>query len=269
MSDQRKDRFYFDTKFVGSPDGRVLRILAEYFGPLQRFRRNKIADTIVFFGSARIKSQEEAQDALKNAPKKISKKDKNLLKRDLDMSRYYEDARKLAFKLTKWSMGLKEKKKRFIITSGGGPGIMEASNRGASEAKGLAVGLNITLPFEASGNKWISKDLSLYFHYFFMRKFWFLYLSKALVIFPGGFGTLDELMELLTLIQTKKIRKKLPIVIYDSKFWKKVIDFDYLVEMGTISKEDMDLFYFADTIDDAYTYLTKEIVKAHLQGKNF
>ncbi len=269
MSDQKKDRFYYDSKFIGSPDGRVLRILAEYFGPLQRFRRNKIADTIVFFGSARIKSQEDAQNALKNAPKNMSKKEKDQLKRDFEMSRYYEDTRTLAYKLTKWSMGLKEKKKRFIITSGGGPGIMEAANRGASEANGLAVGLNITLPHEQSGNKWISKDLSLYFHYFFMRKFWFLYLSKALVIFPGGFGTLDELMELLTLIQTKKIRKKLPIVIYDSKFWKKVINFDYLVEMGTISKEDMELFYFADTIEDAYKYLTKEIVKAHLQGKNF
>jgi uncharacterized protein (TIGR00730 family) len=269
MSDQKKDRFYFDKKFVGSPDGRVLRILAEYFGPLQRFRRNKIADTIVFFGSSLIKSQEDTQNALKIAPKNMSKKEKSLLMRDVDMSRYYEDARTLAFKLTKWSMRLKEKKKRYIITSGGGQGIMEAANRGASEAKGLAVGLNITLPFEASGNKWISKDLSLYFHYFFMRKFWFLYLAKALVVFPGGFGTLDELMELLTLIQTKKIRKKVPVVIYDSKFWKKVVDFDYLLEMGTISEDDMDLFFFADTIDDAYKFLTKEIVKVHLQGKNF
>ncbi len=269
MPDQKKDRFYYDSKFIGSPDGRVFRILAEYFGPLQRFRRNKIADTIVFFGSARIKSQEEAQKAINIAPKNISKKDKSQLKHNAEMSRYYEDACKLAYKLTKWSMNLKEKRRRFIITSGGGPGIMEAANRGAAEAKGLAVGLNITLPFEAEGNKWISKDLSLYFHYFFMRKFWFLYLAKALVIFPGGFGTLDELMELLTLIQTKKIRKKVPVVIYDSAFWKKVINFDHMLEMGTISEEDMNLFYFAETIDDAYKFLTKEIVKAHLQGKNF
>ncbi len=244
MSQKKKDRFYYDTKFIGSSDGRVMRILAEYFGPLQRFRRNKIADTIVFFGSARIKS-------------------------DLQMSRYYEDSRKLAYKLTKWSMNLKENRKRFIITSGGGPGIMEAANRGADEAKGLAVGLNITLPYEQSGNKWISKDLSLYFHYFFMRKFWFLYLAKALVVFPGGFGTLDELMELLTLIQTEKIRKKVPVVVYDKKFWNKIINFDQLVKMGTISKEDMKLFYMTDSIDDAYKYLTKEIVKAHLKGKNF
>lgn len=269
MISKKKDRFYFDSKFISSPDGRVLRILSEFFGPLQRFRRNKIADTIVFFGSARIKSQEEAQLALQNAPKNIGKKKKDQLKRDLQMSRYYEDSRKLAYKLTKWSMNLKERRRRFIITSGGGPGIMEAANRGANEAGGLAVGLNITLPFEQKGNKWISKDLSLYFHYFFMRKFWFLYLSKALVIFPGGYGTLDELMELLTLIQTEKIRKKVPVVIYDSKFWKKVINFDYMLKMGTISKEDLDLFYFADTVNDAYKFLTKEIVKAHLQGKNF
>ena len=269
MADKNKDRFYYDSKFIGSPDGRVLRILAEYFGPLQRFRRNKIADTIVFFGSARIKSQEEAQQALKNAPKNISKKEKDQLKRDFKMSRYYEDSRKLAYKLTKWSKRLKEKRRRFIITSGGGPGIMEAANRGASEANGLAVGLNISVPFEQAGNKWISKELSLYFHYFFMRKFWFLYLAKALVVFPGGFGTLDELMELLTLIQTEKIRKKVPIVIYDNKYWKKVVDFDYLVKMGTISVKDMDLFYFADTVDEAYKFLTTEIVKAHLQGRNF
>jgi len=269
MAEKKKDRFYNDSKFIGSPDGRVLRIFAEYFGPLQRFRRNKIADTIVFFGSARIKSQKEAQTAIQNAKNNISQEKKNQLKQDAKMSRYYEDARKLAYKLTKWSMNLKERRRRFIITSGGGPGIMEAANRGAAEAGGLAVGLNITLPFEQSGNKWISKDLSLYFHYFFMRKFWFLYLAKALVIFPGGFGTLDELMELLTLIQTNKIRKKVPVVIYDKKFWNKVVNFDHMLKMGTISKEDMDLFYFTDSINDAYKYLTKEIVKAHLQGKNF
>lgn len=269
MTDKNKERFYNDKKFIGSPDGRVLRILAEYFGPLQRFRQNKIADTIVFFGSARINSQQDAKEALKNALNNISKKKKDQLHRDLKMSHYYEDAQELAFRLTKWSKGLKDKKKRFIITSGGGPGIMEAANRGASAAKGLAVGLNITLPHEQSGNQWISNELSFHFHYFFMRKFWFLYLAKALVVFPGGFGTLDELMELLTLIQTKKMLKRLPIVVYDSKYWKKVIDFDYMVKMGTISEEDMDLFYFADTIDEAYKYLTTELVKAHLKGKNF
>ncbi len=269
MTQQKKDRFYYDTKFIGSPDGRTLRILAEYFGPQQRFRRNNIQDTIVFFGSARIKSREAADATLQHAPKNTGKRKLELLQRDLAMSRYYEDARKLAYLLTKWSMNLKEKRRRFIITSGGGPGIMTAANQGAAEAAGLTIGLNITLPHEEAGNQWISKDLSLHFHYFFMRKFWFLYLAKALIIFPGGFGTMDELMELLTLIQTNKIRKKVPMVIYDKKFWNKVINFDHLVEMGVISNADMQLFYMTNSVDDAYKFLTKEIVKVHLQGQNF
>lgn len=269
MSNKKKDRFYYDSSFLGSPDGRVLRILSEYFGPLQRFRRNNIADTIVFFGSARIKSMEESKKALKNIPAHTAKKELLKLKTQAKMSRYYQDARNLAYRLTRWSMELEDKRKRFIITSGGGPGIMEAANRGAAEANGLAVGLNISLPFEQSGNPWISKDLSLNFHYFFMRKFWFLYLAKALVIFPGGFGTLDELMELLTLIQTRKIRKKVPVVIYDKKYWNKVVDFRHMVEMGTVSEEDMQLFFLTDSIEEAFQFLTSEIVKTHLKGKNF
>ena len=166
-----KNRFYYNKKFLSSRSGRPIRFLSEYFSPLEILKRKKIQSTVVFFGSARIKSQEETQTALQNAPINISKKKKEQLKSDLQMSRYYEDSRKLAYKLTKWSMNLKENRKRFIITSGGGPGIMEAANRGADEAKGLAVGLNITLPYEQSGNKWISKDLSLYFHYFFMKVF--------------------------------------------------------------------------------------------------
>ena len=185
------------------------------------------------------------------------------------MSKYYEDARELAKKMTIWSKGLKLKNKRFIIASGGGPGIMEAANRGASEAKGVSVGLTISLPMEDSGNKWISDDLNIKFHYFFMRKFWFLYLAKALVVFPGGFGTLDELMELLTLIQTKKIIKKIPIVLYDSTFWNNVINWDYLVKSGTISKSDLSLFKTCDTVDQAYKYLTAHITKHQLKGPNF
>ena len=187
----QKDRFYYNSEFLGSSSGRSIRILSEYYGPLQRLERNNISDTIVFFGSARTPSKEDV---------------------DLKMSRYYEDARELAKRLTIWSKELKSKKHRYIICSGGGPGIMEASNRGASEAGGINVGLTISLPFESSGNEWISDDLDMKFHYFFMRKFWFLYLAKALIVWPGGFGTLDELMELLTLIQTEKIKKRLPIV---------------------------------------------------------
>ncbi|MBC8345584.1 MAG: TIGR00730 family Rossman fold protein [Candidatus Marinimicrobia bacterium] len=269
MSKENNDRFYYNKEFLGSPDARSVRLLSEYYGPLQRFRRNKIQDTIVFFGSARLKSQEEAMSALANAPKNISHDDQNDLETDLDMSRYYEAARELAFKMTQWSKKLNNKKKRFIITSGGGPGIMEAANRGASEAKGLAVGLSISLPHEQAGNQWISDDLEINFHYFFMRKFWFLYLAKAMVVWPGGFGTLDEVMEVLTLIQTNKLRKQIPIVLFDSDFWNHVVNWDFLAEKGVISKSDLDLFQICDTVDEAYKYLTKKITATHLRGPNF
>ena len=167
----KKDRFYFNRDFLGSASGRSIRILSEYYGPLQRLERNNISDTIVFFGSARTLSREDAEKALSNAPKNADQKLIARMKMDLKMSRYYEDARELAKKLTKWSKGLKGTKHRYIICSGGGPGIMEASNRGASEAGGVNVGLTISLPFESSGNKWISDDLDMKFHYFFMRKF--------------------------------------------------------------------------------------------------
>jgi uncharacterized protein (TIGR00730 family) len=269
VSTENKDRFYYNKEFLGSPEGRSVRLLSEYYGPFQRFKRNNVQDTIVFFGSARLKSEKDAKAALAKAPINISKKRKKVLETDLEMSHYYEAARQLSFKMTKWSKGLKYKKKRFIVTSGGGPGIMEAANRGATEAKGLAIGLSISLPFEQSGNEWISDDLEINFHYFFMRKFWFLYLAKAIVVWPGGFGTLDEVMEALTLIQTKKLRKQIPIVLFDSNFWNNVINWDFLVDKGVISKSDLDLFHISDSVDDAYKYLTKKIRSTHLRGPNF
>ena len=264
-----KERFYYNPDFLGSSSGRSVRILSEYYGPFQRMQRNRISDTIVFFGSARILAREDAQDALDNAPKDSDKQSLKRLKMGLKMSRYYEDARILAGKFTKWSKSLKGTKHRYIICSGGGPGIMEASNRGASEAGGVNVGLTISLPNESSGNKWISDDLDMKFHYFFMRKFWFLYLAKALIVWPGGFGTLDELMELLTLIQTEKIKKRLPIVLYGKEFWEKVVNWDYLVDIGTISPEDLDLFHISDDINDTFNYVTKFIEKNQLKGPNF
>ena len=264
-----KDRFYYNPDFLGSSSGRSVRILSEYYGPFQRMQRNRISDTIVFFGSARILAREVAQDALDNASKDGDKQSLKRLKMDLKMSRYYEDARTLAGKFTKWSKGLKGTKHRYIICSGGGPGIMEASNRGASEGGGVNVGLTISLPNESSGNKWISDDLDMKFHYFFMRKFWFLYLAKALIVWPGGFGTLDELMELLTLIQTEKIKKRLPIVLYGKEFWEKVVNWDYLVDIGTISPEDLDLFHISDDINDTFNYVTKFIETNQLKGPNF
>ena len=270
MTQNQKDNpFYLNPDFLTSPDARSIRIATEYLGPQRRFVRNRIEDTIVFFGSARLKSQEDAASALASAPKNLSKNDRAALETDLDMSRYYEAARELAFKMTKWSKKLHNKKKRFIVTSGGGPGIMEAANRGATEAKGLAVGLSISLPSEQSGNPFISDDLEMNFHYFFMRKFWFLYLAKAMVVWPGGFGTLDEVMETLTLIQTNKLRKQIPIVLFDSDFWNNVVNWDFLADKGVISRSDLDLFQICDTVDDAYKYLTKKITATHLRGPNF
>ena len=267
--DKRKNRFYFNEDFLGSPQGRSVRILSEYYGPLKKIKKNKIYDTIVFFGSARIKSRDEAEDYLKKLDTSSSDKEKIRAKKNLEMSRYYEDARVLSYKLTKWSKNLKSKKSRYIITSGGGGGIMEAANRGAKEAKGISIGLTISLPFEATSNDFISQDLDLKFHYFFMRKFWFIYLAKALVVWPGGFGTLDEVMELLTLIQTKKIKKRLPIVLFGSEFWNSVVNWNYLIECGTISEDDLDLFYISDNVEDAYNYIIKYIKEYRLKGPNF
>ena len=265
----KKNRFYYDSNFLGSSEGRSLRILSEYYGPLQKLERNNVSETIVFFGSARIPSEEEAKKALENHSDESDFQTIAKLKMDLKMSRYYEEARSLANKFTSWSKNLKDSKHRYIICSGGGPGIMEAANRGASEANGINVGLTISLPFEASENEWISDDLNLKFHYFFMRKFWFLYLAKGLIVWPGGFGTLDELMELLTLIQTRKIKKPLPIVLYGKEFWENVVNWDYLVEVGTISPEDLDLFHISDDVNDTFDYVTNFIESNQLKGPNF
>ncbi|OUV04386.1 MAG: lysine decarboxylase [bacterium TMED80] len=266
---KEKNRFYFNKKFLSSPEGRSVRILSEYYGPLRNIKENKIFDTIVFFGSARIKSEKEAKTIFDSVSSSATQQEINRAKKDVDMSRYYEDARRLAKKFTEWSKGLNSKKSRYIITSGGGGGIMEAANRGAKEADGISVGLTISLPFEQTSNEYITNGLDLKFHYFFMRKFWFIYLAKALVVWPGGFGTLDEVMELLTLIQTEKIKKKLPIVLYGSEFWNNVVNWDYLVECGTISQSDLDLFYITDDIDDAFQFIVLYIEDNKLKGPNF
>tara|TARA_Y100000748_G_scaffold2395_1_gene2111 strand:+ start:182 stop:1030 length:849 start_codon:yes stop_codon:yes gene_type:complete len=267
--DNTKDRFYFNKELLGSPQGRSIRILAEYYGPLKKIKKNRINDTIVFFGSARIKSPEQAEQDFKSLQNSNNDKDKLIAKKNIEMSKYYERANKLSKELTLWSKSLKSKKSRYIIASGGGGGIMEAANRGAHEAGGISIGLTISLPFESSGNKFIADDLDLKFHYFFMRKFWFMYLAKGIVVWPGGFGTLDEVMETLTLIQTKKITKKLPIVLFGKEFWNSVINWNYLVECGTISKEDLDLFLITDSIEKAFEYLTTNIQKDNLKGPNF
>lgn len=258
---------YLNTDFLMSPDARVLRILSEYLYPLKKFREEKVKDTIVFYGSARIMEPGDAASVEKRARERLARSGEDELARrnleraeaDLEMARYYEDARTLAHMLTRWSRGFDGPWHRFLVCSGGGPGIMEAANRGAAEAGGKTVGLTISLPYEEQGNEFISENLGFEFHYFFMRKYWFVYMARALVIFPGGFGTLDELMDLLTLLQTRKIRRKLPVVMYGSKFWNEVINLEALVKWGTISPEDLDLIRFCDTPEEAYEHLTREL----------
>jgi len=251
------EKAYRDENFMSSPDARVLRILAEYLQPARRFEHYKIDDTIVFFGSARFRCREDAEAELEEA--RTSGGDVAAAEVRLEMSKYYEQARELARRLTKWSKSLNDSDRRFVVCSGGGPGIMEAANRGASEEKGLNIGLNITLPFEQHDNKYISRELSLNFHYFFMRKFWFTYLAKSVVILPGGFGTLDEFFELLTLVQTEKIRKRMPIVLFGSEYWSEVINFKALERYGTISPGDLNLFFLTDSVEEAFEHITEQL----------
>jgi len=255
---------YNNKEFLNSRDARILRILAEFLEPFKRFREQKIKDTIVFFGSARIKSPKEAKSILNKLKRtKASKRKLKEAEAAVKMSKYYNDTSRLAYLLTQWSLKLKPQR-RFVVCSGGGPGIMEASNRGARRAKGLSIGLNISLPHEQYPNRFISKDLNFEFHYFFMRKFWFAYLAKALVIMPGGYGTLDEFFETVTLVQTKKIKKKMPIVLYDSSYWNSIINLKRLARNGMISREDLNLFKVADTVEEAFEFLKRELSKHYL-----
>jgi hypothetical protein len=263
---------YHDETFLESDEARPLRILAEYLDPLRRFKAHNIQDTVVFFGSARVLSRTSAQRALKklqSGPRRTQDY-KAALKRSqkaLEWSRYYEDARQLAFDLTRWSLELEAPHRRFVVCSGGGPGIMEAANRGATEAGGQSLGLNIALPFEQAPNRYISKDLVFNFHYFFMRKFWFAYLAKALVIFPGGFGTLDEMFEILTLAQTRKLSKKLLVILYGSDYWNQVFQLEPLAEWGAINEEDLKLMCPVDTVPEAFDQLTTFLKKHHMVPK--
>ena len=229
----KRVKAYHNPEFINSKEARALRILAEYLEPKARFEEHGLEDTIVFFGSARAKPD----------------------------SRYYEAARQLAFRLTQWSKGLESKERRFVVTTGGGPGIMEAANRGASEARGLTAGIGISILVEQTDNAYITRGLSFHFHYFFMRKFWFAYLAKAVVVFPGGFGTLDELFEVLTLVQTRKMTKPMPIVLFGTEYWREVINFDALVRHGTIDARDVDLVHRTDSVDEAYDWIVARLTE--------
>ena len=262
---------YLDPSFLKSEDARPIRLLAEYLEPQRRFKLQNIQDTVVFFGSARIHSREAAQQALDELLKVHgvgSSRDVDEIlargRRAVEWSRYYEEARELAHMLTEWAQGLDTTHHRFVVTSGGGPGIMEAANRGASDAGGKTIGLNISLPHEQGPNRYITDGLHFEFHYFFMRKFWFAYLAKALVIFPGGFGTLDEMFEILTLMQTEKLAKQIQIVLYGSEYWDPILNMKPLVEWGAIADRDVDLLTRADTPESAFQLLKAHLTEYHL-----
>lgn len=260
---QTPPRAYRNPEFLNGPEARPIRILSEYLEPRTRLRRFKINDTIVFFGSARFKDRQTSEAIAAEATTPEAKARAEVLLRGAE---YYEDARELSRRITEWSEENSDAAHHFVVCTGGGPGIMEAANRGAKEAGGLSVGFNISLPFEQDPNPYITPELSFEFHYFFMRKLWFAYLGKALVVFPGGFGTLDELMEILTLVQTNKLRKQVLVLIYAPKFWKKVLNIDALVELGTISPGDVDLFHYVETVDEAYEKLTSWLQDRYLRG---
>jgi uncharacterized protein (TIGR00730 family) len=259
---------YHDLEFLESDEARPIRILAEYLEPLRRFRDQNIQDTVVFFGSARVHSRVRAERALQKLRSGKRGPDYAVaLKRSrkaLQWSRYYEDARELAKQLTTWSLSLQSPRHRFVVCSGGGPGIMEAANRGAHEAGGKTIGLNIRLPFEQGANRYITPGLHLEFHYFFMRKFWFAYLAKALVIFPGGFGTLDEMFEILTLAQTQKLSKQMCVILYGREYWEQILDLKPMDEWGAINPEDLELMRWVDTPEQALEQLRGHLMEHHL-----
>ncbi len=260
QNSRRPPKAYKNLPFLTSPAARPIRVLCELTEPSARFKQLGIRDTIVFFGSTRALPRETSEANLAAARRDRSD-DTAAAERAVELSHYYEDARALARRLAEWSLTMPADGRRYVVCSGGGPGIMEAANRGAAEAGGQTIGLGISLPLEQELNPYVSEELGFEFHYFFIRKFWFVYMAKALVIFPGGFGTLDELFEVLTLVQNRKTTKHMPVVVYGREYWDKIVDFDALAETGTISKEDLDLIHFCDDVDEAFEYLRDRLTE--------
>jgi uncharacterized protein (TIGR00730 family) len=264
---QKPEKAYKNLSFLNGPTARTIRILCEYEEPRQRFQANGIRDTIVFFGSARAHPREMAERRLDDARRRVEAHpdDAEALlalrhaEAGIGMSAYYEQARELSRRLTQWTV-YRDSPHRYTVCTGGGPGIMEAANRGAAEVEGArSIGLGISLPFEAGVNEFVSRELAFEFHYFFMRKLWFVYLMKAGVVFPGGFGTLDELFESLTLMQTGKVKKNIPIVLFGTAYWERVIGLEAMAEYGTISPKDLGMLYRTDDVDDAFRYITHRL----------
>jgi len=262
---------YHDGVFMESLAARPLRILAEYIDPINRLRTARIGDTIVMFGSARIKSRDEALAHLKKVKRDARGRKTQewrtkirAAQSTVEMSRYYEDARELSRRITAWGRTLGPHPQRFVICSGGGPGIMEAANRGAVEAGGTSIGLSIQIPHEQKPNPYITPELNFCFHYFFMRKLWFAQMAKALIAFPGGFGTMDELWEMLTLLQTGKISSQHLILIYGRKYWDRILNWQEMVDTGTIDENDYKLLEFADTVDEAFEKVRTRMEAYHL-----
>src|SRR2546423_1190977 len=265
---------YLYPEFLESAEARPIRILSEYLEPLRRFKEQKIQDTVVFFGSARVNSRERAERALQSLRARgvenadeAYEQELTRSRRAVEWARYYEEARELARLLTAWTISLQSENHRFVVASGGGPGIMEAANRGAREGGGKTIGLNIRLPFEQGANPYITEGLHFEFHYFFMRKFWFAYLAKALVIFPGGFGTMDELMETLTLVQTDKLSKQIQVILYGSAYWNQVLHLDPMAECGAIAASALELLHHADTPQEAFEKLRSHLIEKHLEPR--
>ncbi len=263
---QHYEKAYDNSEFLHGPQARTLRILSEYLEPQMRIRQNRIRGTIVFFGSARALRPDELAPEVERLKQEMvnggsgeAEAIQQQITRLERMSRYYRDAVALSSLLTKHYMSQSDGRDRLVVCSGAGPGIMEAANRGAVEAGGKTLGLGISLPFEQGHNPWTDPKLTFEFHYFFMRKYWFMYLSRALVVFPGGFGTCDELFEVLTLLQTKKVSRKIPIVLYGREYWQKVIDFQTMIDWGVISAHDTDLMRICDDPKSAFEYLVDSI----------
>ncbi len=273
----RPKKAYNNYAFLNSPYARSIRVLCEFEEPEIRFRKERVYNTIVFFGSARVKPPEIAERNLAEINAMIEQngadadstlqQKKRIAERNVLMARYYADAEEISMRLSTWASQIENERERFIVCSGGGPGIMEAANRGANKAGARSIGLNISLPFEQDANPYQTPELAFEFHYFFIRKYWFFHLAKSLLIFPGGFGTLDEFFELLTLIQTEKTKRYFPIVLYGSEYWNEVLNFDAMVKWGTINEEDIHLFHISDSVDDAVHFVSSELAKHHLKQK--